>query len=80
MPERRGHEPTPLDDDRAAVATACPARLPLHVGHGLLDGSLVRANDLSHHLRLGDREQDPDALRRPEGQVEARDRAGGKRP
>jgi hypothetical protein len=72
--ERRGDEPSPAHQHRAAVPASRRARLALEVADRLRDSRLVRESDLPHDLGLADPEQHADALRRPEREVEAGDR------
>lgn len=80
MAERRRHEPAPLDHADAALPPTSPARRPLQVAESVGDRRLVRANNLSHDLRLTDREQHTHALRRPERQIEPGHRTRAKGP
>ena len=75
MPERRRDEALAVLADRAAVAAADDARLPLEVAERRLPRSLVRLADLAPHpLVVGQRVQQADALRAREDEVVAGDR------
>jgi hypothetical protein len=75
MAEPGGDEALTLDDGGAASPAPRATRLALHVLDRLADRRFVSGDDLSRHLGLGDAEEDRDALRCPERQVEAGDRA-----
>jgi hypothetical protein len=78
--ERRGDEPAPAHQHRAAMPASRRARLALEVADRLRDSRLVSESDLPHDIWLADPEQHTDALRSPEREVEAGDRTRRERP
>jgi hypothetical protein len=63
-----------------AVTASRHARLTLEIAERPLDGTVVSVTDFARDLRLTGAPQDAHALRRPERQVKAGDRALAHRP
>jgi hypothetical protein len=76
MTEGRGNEAAAIElGDPTTDPPPCDARLPLQIAERVPHSRLVGSHQFTHHIVVGDAEDDRDALRRFERQVEAGDGA-----
>src|SRR5207244_1463224 len=80
MAEGRGDESVPADTLASTMSAAGEASVPLEVAERVSDRLVVGRADLARDLRVTDPEEDADALRRQERQVERAHLAVLRRP
>jgi hypothetical protein len=73
MPKRSSHQPRCLLHDRPTMPTPNRSGRSLQVNDGLPNGDVVCCSHLPAQLIVAHPEEDADALRRREGQIEACD-------
>ena len=73
MPKRRRHQPGGRHDLSPAMAATDRRRRTLEIADRFEDGAVVRGADRGTQLAVADPEQDADALRRRERQIEPSD-------